>query len=106
MDPDAPRERRRFVMTLCIADFAIEWVRPLPPNFKMIGAILPAPARPLPADLEVLAKSQTPSHDSSSLPGRAHDEISDCAQFCPAAAQQCSAGVPDFWACACDSWRL
>ncbi len=53
MDPDAPRERRRMVMTLCIADWAIEWLRPLPPSYKLIGAVLPEPARPLPADLEV-----------------------------------------------------
>ena len=53
MDPDAPRERRRMLMTLCIADWAIEWLRPLPPSYKLIGAVLPEPARPLPADLEV-----------------------------------------------------
>lgn len=52
VDPDAPRERRRMVMTLNIGDPAIEWLRPLPPDLKMIGPILPEPARPLPADLE------------------------------------------------------
>jgi hypothetical protein len=41
------------VMTMCIADFAIEWLRPLPPSYKLIGAVLPEPAQPLPADLEV-----------------------------------------------------
>jgi len=53
VDLDALRERRRMVMTLCIADFAIEWVRPVPPSLKMIGPVLVEPARPLPADLEV-----------------------------------------------------
>ena len=53
MDPDDSRERQRLVMTLCIADFAIEWLRPMPPNFKLVGPVLPEPARPLPADLEV-----------------------------------------------------
>ncbi|BDA49333.1 UDP-glucuronosyltransferase 2A1 [Coccomyxa sp. Obi] len=52
VDPDALRERRRMVMTLNIGDPAIEWLRPLPPDLKMIGPILPEPARPLPADLE------------------------------------------------------
>ncbi|EIE24827.1 UDP-Glycosyltransferase/glycogen phosphorylase [Coccomyxa subellipsoidea C-169] len=52
VDPDAPKERRRMVMTMCIADFAIEWLRPLPPSYKLIGAVLPEPAQPLPADLE------------------------------------------------------
>ncbi|BDA49336.1 UDP-glucuronosyltransferase 2A1 [Coccomyxa sp. Obi] len=52
IDLDAPRERRRIVMTLCIADFAIEWLRSLPPNFKLIGPVLPEPACPLPGDLE------------------------------------------------------
>lgn len=41
------------VLTLCIADFAIEWLRPMPPDFKMIGPVLPEPAQPLPANLEV-----------------------------------------------------
>lgn len=53
VDPDAPRERRRMVMTLNIGDPAIEWLRPLPPDLKMIGPILPEPALALPADLEV-----------------------------------------------------
>ncbi len=53
VDPDDPRERQRLVMTLCIADFAVEWLRPMPPNFKLIGPVLPEPAAPLPADLQV-----------------------------------------------------
>ncbi|CAL8464217.1 g3752 [Coccomyxa elongata] len=52
IDLDAPRERRRIAMTLCIADFAIEWLRSLPPSFKLIGPVLPEPASPLPAHLE------------------------------------------------------
>lgn len=52
IDLDKPRERRRIAMTLCIADFAIEWLRSLPPNFK-VGPVLPEPASPLPAHLEV-----------------------------------------------------
>lgn len=53
MDLDEPRERRRLVLTLCNADFAIEWLRSMPPNFKMIGPVLPEPASPLPPNIEV-----------------------------------------------------
>ena len=65
MDPDAQRERRRMVMTLNIGDPAIEWLRPLPPDLKMIGPILPEPARPLPADLEVCTILASRHGDSS-----------------------------------------
>ena len=47
-----PRERRRHVLTLLSADWAVEWVRPLLPNTKMVGPILPQPAKALPADLQ------------------------------------------------------
>jgi glucuronosyltransferase len=50
------------VLTMCIADFAIEWLRPLPPDLKMIGPILPEPARPLPTDLQVGSFLFWPQH--------------------------------------------
>ena len=53
VDLQDPRERRRHVLTLFSADWAVEWVRPLLPNTKMVGPILPEPAQALPADLQV-----------------------------------------------------
>ena len=40
------------MMTLCGADYALDWVRALPPDFKMVGPILPQPPAPLPAELQ------------------------------------------------------
>ena len=40
-------------------DWAAEWLRPVTPNFKMVGPILSQPGRPLPADLEVTPWSHT-----------------------------------------------
>lgn len=68
------------VMTMCIADFAIEWLRPLPPSYKLIGAVLPEPARPLPADLEVgsptaqIEQEEGICRAEPSLPGRGPPE--------------------------------
>lgn len=53
MDPDSQRERERCALTIIGADPAIEWLRPLPPAAKLVGPVLPEPARPLPTDLEV-----------------------------------------------------
>ncbi|BDA49332.1 UDP-glucuronosyltransferase 2A1 [Coccomyxa sp. Obi] len=52
VDPDARVERERCALTICAADFAVEWLRPLPPSLKFVGPLLPEPARPLPTDLE------------------------------------------------------
>ena len=46
-------ERRRLVLTIAPVDWAAEWLRPISPNFKMVGPILSEPGKPLPADLEV-----------------------------------------------------
>lgn len=64
VDLDEPRERRRLVLTLCNADFAIEWLRSMPPNFKMIGPVLPEPASPLPPNIEVRPEASVPTHQS------------------------------------------
>ena len=40
-------------MHIFSADFALEWPRPLPPNLRLVGPLLPEPAQPLPAELEV-----------------------------------------------------
>ena len=53
MDIDSQKERERCALTIVAADFALEWLRPLPPSLKFVGPLLPEPARPLPADLEV-----------------------------------------------------
>ena len=45
---------RRGVMHLFNIDFALEWPRALPPNVKLVGPLMPEPAKPLPADLQVL----------------------------------------------------
>ena len=44
---------RRGVMHLFNLDFAVEWPRALPPNVKLVGPLMPEPAQPLPADLQV-----------------------------------------------------
>lgn len=49
----APQEMRRLIMHVLSADFAMEWVRPMPPNVKLVGPLLPEPAKALPSDIEV-----------------------------------------------------
>ena len=51
-DPNSPRERRRMALRILSAGFAVEWLRPLPPDVKLVGPLLPQPAAPLPPDLE------------------------------------------------------
>ena len=58
LDLDDPVERRRLVLSMAPADWAAEWVRPVTPNFKMVGPILATPGKPLPPDLEVPAHAQ------------------------------------------------
>ena len=43
---------RRGVMHLFNTDFALEWPRALPPNVKLVGPLMPEPAKPLPPDLQ------------------------------------------------------
>ena len=45
-------------MHIFSADFALEWPRPLPPNLRLVGPLLPEPAQPLPAEFEVSAHTQ------------------------------------------------
>ena len=49
----APQEIRRLLMHVISADFAMEWVRPMPPNVKLVGPLLPEPPKPLPTDIVV-----------------------------------------------------
>ena len=51
-------------MSIAPVDWAAEWLRPMPPNFKFVGPILSEPGKPLPADLEV----SCPPRDPLSLP--------------------------------------
>ena len=44
---------RRGVMHLFNIDFALEWPRALPPNVKLVGPLMPEPAKALPPDLQV-----------------------------------------------------
>ena len=48
-------------------DWGAEWLRPVTPNFKMVGPILSQPGRPLPADLEVTSWSHTQHGLATSL---------------------------------------
>lgn len=41
------------MLSIAPADWAVEWLRPMSPNFKMVGPILSEPGKPLPDDLEV-----------------------------------------------------
>ena len=43
---------RRGVMHLFNTDFALEWPRALPPTVKLVGPLMPEPAKPLPPDLQ------------------------------------------------------
>lgn len=52
-NPDLPEERRRMVLTIVPVDWAAEWLRPVSPNYKLVGPILSGPGTPLPAHLEV-----------------------------------------------------
>ncbi len=59
---NAPEERRRLVLTIAPVDWAAEWLRPISPNFKMVGPILSEPGKPLPAELEVTCPHCMPSN--------------------------------------------
>ncbi len=52
-DPELPEERRRLILTIVPVDWAGEWLRPVTPNYKLVGPILAGPGKPLPAYLEV-----------------------------------------------------
>ena len=95
MDLDTPEERRRLVLHVISADPAVEWVRPMTPNAKMVGPILPLPAQPLPQDLEVcphvLAHAILQCSTSMSRAGLA--EADPCR--CPGSHLQGLQGLPD-----------
>jgi hypothetical protein len=73
-DATSETERRRLVLSMAPVDWAAEWLRPVPPNFKMVGPVLAEPGKPLPADIEVHCGVAYPfytiiaSHDRSSPP--------------------------------------
>ncbi|BDA41086.1 UDP-glucuronosyltransferase 2B20 [Coccomyxa sp. Obi] len=52
IDLGTPEALGRGVMHLFNVDFALEFPRKLPPNVKLVGPLMPEPAKPLPADLE------------------------------------------------------
>ena len=52
-DPTLPGERRRLVLTISPVHWAAEWLRPVSPNFKLVGPILAGPGNPLPEHIEV-----------------------------------------------------
>ena len=61
-DPELPKERRRLVMTIAPVDWAAEWLRPVTPNFKLVGPVLAGPGKPLPAHLEVRHRAASEQH--------------------------------------------
>ena len=64
-------------MHIFSADFALEWPRPLPANLRLVGPLLPEPAQPLPAELEVrVHTNRTVSpHKGSSRPQFTSEQI-------------------------------
>lgn len=56
IDLGTPEALGRGVMHLFNVDFALEFPRKLPPNVKLVGPLMPEPAQPLPADLEVISE--------------------------------------------------
>ncbi len=53
LDMTSGAVRELELMHLVGGDLAIEQPRPLPPKVKLIGPLMPAPAQPLPVELEV-----------------------------------------------------
>ena len=58
------------LMHLFGGDLALEQPRPLPPKVKLVGALMPGPAKPLPSELEVcvgavLRQAAFPAHPYS-----------------------------------------
>jgi hypothetical protein len=51
----------RQVLTIVPTDWAAEWLRPMTPNFKMVGAVLSGPGKPLPVELGVSSLSPSPA---------------------------------------------
>lgn len=47
------------MLTIAPAHWAVEWLRPVTPNFKMVGPLLPRPAQPLPQEFDVSPSSET-----------------------------------------------
>ena len=47
-------------MTIAPVDWAAEWLRPVAPDYKMVGPILSGPGKPLPAHLEVRPRTRQP----------------------------------------------
>ena len=41
------------VMTIVPGDWAAEWLRPVTPNYKLVGPMLSGPGKALPAHLQV-----------------------------------------------------
>jgi hypothetical protein len=58
LDMTSEAVRRLELMHLFGGDLALEQPRPLPPKVKLIGALLPLPAKPLPQELQVSYCSQ------------------------------------------------
>ena len=58
------------MLTIVPTDWAAEWLRPMTPNFKMVGAVLSRPGKPLPGELEV--SSQLPSPAGRRFPATFH----------------------------------
>lgn len=66
-NPDLPEERRRLVLSMAPVDWAAEWLRPVTPNFKMVGPVLAGPGKALPAHLEVTSSLDLLMHIKPTL---------------------------------------
>ena len=53
LDMTSEPVRKLELMHLFGGDIALEQPRPLPPKVKLVGALMPRPAKPLPSELEV-----------------------------------------------------
>lgn len=57
-EANAPEERRRLVLTLVPVHWSAEWLRPVNPDYILIGPVLAGPGKPLPAEMEVPLPSE------------------------------------------------
>lgn len=80
------------LMHLVGGDLAIEQPRPLPPKVKLIGPLMPAPAQPLPAELEVSKHALTSALPLQSLPTSARCRMRPTS-WCVSAVVVCAAGA-------------
>ena len=75
LDMTSQPVRELELMHLIGGDFALEQPRPLPPKVKLVGALMPRPAEPLPSELEVCVAALL---RHAALPGQPCSRILRC----------------------------